>query len=197
MIKDTEKHIATFRKSLNGYATISDASFDKLLALTRLRAVEKGEYLLQVGETARHLYFVCEGLLTSQFLTEEGTQHIKNFFIKGFLAGSTVSALLAKPSAFAIQCVEAGVIIEMNFSEYKQLIMQHEDLKSFYIAYLEHNWVVVNEERQISFATLTARERYLTFLEQYPDLDSRVPQHQIASYLGITPTQLSRIRKDL
>ncbi|MFT4665925.1 MAG: CRP-like cAMP-binding protein [Gammaproteobacteria bacterium] len=57
--------------------------------------------------------------------------------------------------------------------------------------------MIENEKRQIAFATQSATERYLTFLEKYPLLDKRIPQLHIASYLGITPTQLSRIRKEL
>ena len=85
----------------------------------------------------------------------------------------------------------------MNYHKYKEVIFEHSDLKRFYISYLEQKWVVENEKRQISFAAQNATDRYLTFLEEYPSLPERVPQWLIASYLGITPTQLSRIRKDL
>ena len=85
----------------------------------------------------------------------------------------------------------------MDFQKYKKLIDENEDLKNFYIGHLEQKWIIENEKRQISFAAENATSRYITFLRDYPTLPDRVPQWMIASYLGITPTQLSRIRKDL
>ena len=105
--------------------------------------------------------------------------------------------LKSLPSHFGIECIEDGKIIEMNYNRYKEIIFKNEDLKSYYIKHIEQNWIVENEKRQISFAAQDAKERYFTFLNEYPGLPDRVPQWQIASYLGITPTQLSRIRKEL
>ncbi len=197
MISPQEKHITLFRNSLNAYATLTEDSFRLLLSLVRFRKVTKGEYLLHAGQTARKILFVCQGILVSQYVNKDGSTHIKNFFLEGNFAASKVSLLLSAPSGFALECLEDGVVIEMDFKQYKGLILAHDDLKHFYIAYLEHKWIIENEKRQIAFATQTARERYLTFLEDYPALDKRVPQWHIASYLGITPTQLSRIRKEL
>ncbi|UII30426.1 Crp/Fnr family transcriptional regulator [Fulvivirga ulvae] len=194
---DKAKHLDLFRQSLNSYYPITDESFSRLCDIVKFRKVNKGEDLVRIGHTAKRVYFVCEGLLISLYMTNDGGTHIKNFFLEGNIAASTVSMLQATPSNFSIQSVDESVILEMDFQKYRQLIFDHNDLKSFYIMYLEKKWVVENEKRQISFATETATERYLTFREHYPDLENRVPQLQIASYLGVTPTQLSRIRKSL
>lgn len=143
------------------------------------------------------MFFVCEGILISQWIDQEANMHIKNFFLQGKFAASTVSLLKNTPSEFGLECIEDGVILEMDYKKYKQLITEHNDLKNFYIAYLEENWIVKNEKRQISFAALSATERYEDFLKEHPSLPSRVSQWLIASYLGITPTQLSRIRKKI
>ncbi|ELR69472.1 cAMP-binding protein [Fulvivirga imtechensis AK7] len=197
MIIDQEKCIGQFREALNRYAPVSEESLSKLLSIAKFTSIEKGHYLLQLNQVAKSLYFVCEGIITSLFVTQDGNTHIKNFFLEGNFAASTVSLLLSCPSSFALECLEDGIILSLNFKKYKQLINENDDLKNFYTGYLEQKWVIENEKRQISFATQTAMERYLTFLKNYTDLESRVPQRHIASYLGITPTQLSRIRKDL
>ena len=197
MISDEEKHKHLFRESLNRFASVSEDSFAKLFTLTKFRTVKKGEFILLKGQTARKIYFVCKGILISQWMDDEGNVHVKNFFLEGNFAASTVSSLRSTPSDFSIESIENGVIIEMNYQKYKEVIFEHSDLKRFYISYLEQKWVVENEKRQISFAAQNATDRYLTFLEEYPSLPERVPQWLIASYLGITPTQLSRIRKDL
>ena len=192
-----QEHLDLFKASIDGFSPVTDESFSKLCDIGKLREVNKGEDLVRIGQTAKKLYFVCEGLLVSLYMTNDGGTHIKNFFLKGNFAASTASMLQSSPSDFTIQALEDGVIVEMDFQKYRQLIFANDDLKNFYIRYLEKNWIIKNEKRQIAFATETATERYLTFLEQYPDLEKRVPQLQIASYLGITPTQLSRIRKNL
>ena len=197
MVSNKKKYFVQFRDYLNKFAIVKDDSFEKLCSIVNFRKVNKGEPILYEGQTAKKLYFVCEGLLISLYVKDDGSTHIKNFFLEGNFAGSVVSSLLYEPSSFGIQSLEDGVIMELDFKKYKQIIYKHDDLKIFYISYLEKNWVVENEKRQIAFATQTAMERYQTFLEEYPSLNKRVPQLHIASYLGVTPTQLSRIRKNL
>lgn len=197
MTLDQEKYIAQFRQTLNRYASVTDDSFAELMTIVKFRKVERNECLLPVGQVAIHKYFVCRGILVSVHITSNGGEHIKNFFTEGNFAGSTTSALQFTPSSFAIQALEDGVVMEYDHRKYKQLIDEREDLKSFYVAYLEQSWVIKNERRQIAFATQTATERYLTFREEYPALEQRVPLRYVASYLGVTPTQLSRIRKEL
>ena len=196
-MSDQEKYTVQFRQTLHRYAPVTDESFAELLTIARFRTVKRNEYLLSVGQVAINKYFVCRGILVSVYLTEDGGEHTKNFFTEGNFAGSTVSALQSAPSAFALRSLEEGVILEYDHRQYKQLINERADLARFYIAYLEQSWVIKNERRQIAFATQTATERYLTFFEEYPALESRVPLRHVASYLGITPTQLSRIRKEL
>lgn len=193
----TEKYYHQFYTYLTSYAPISDASFDKLRKLIGVKSVEEQEYLLQIGEIAKTQYFVCEGVVISEYLYSNGNVHIKNFFTEGNLAASKVSLIQASPSAFALQSLRDGVVLAFDYRKYRQLVHKNDDLKNIYVAYLEQSWVIKNEQRQIAFATQTATERYQTFLTEYPNLESRVPQLYIASYLGITPTQLSRIRRNL
>ena len=77
------------------------------------------------------------------------------------------------------------------------MINKYADLKDFYIAYLEQNWVIEKECIEVALILEDATQRYLKYLEKYPNIEKRVAQHHIASHLGITPTQLSRIRKNL
>ncbi|WKN40844.1 Crp/Fnr family transcriptional regulator [Tunicatimonas pelagia] len=197
MPRSSKNYHRQFYTYLNSYAPVSPPSFDKIRPLLRVRRVEEKEYLLQIGEIAKTRYFICEGIIVSEYINAKGNVHIKNFFTEGNLAASTVSLLQTSPSAFALQSLTEGVVLAFNHEEYMRLVYENNDLKDFYLAYLEQSWVIKNEQRQIAFATQTATERYQTFLKEYPTLDTNVPQLYIASYLGITPTQLSRIRKNL
>lgn len=192
-----EKYKTQFYTTLNKYAVVSQESINELWSFAKVRSIKKGETILRKGQTATKMYFVCKGILISQWIDNDANVHIKNFFLEGNLAASTVSLLQNSPSEFGLECVEDGVVLEMDFRKYEQLIKSRDDLKNFYIAYLEQSWIIKNEKRQISFAAQSATERYQDFLLNYPTLSVRVPQWIIASYLGITPTQLSRIRKKM
>lgn len=197
MVVIPEKYLDQFRNYINDFTPVGEGPFREIADLLRLEKVSKGDYLLREGQISRDIYFVCKGVITSQYITDDGGTHIKNFFLEGNFAASTVSSLLFTPSAFGLQALEDSVVLAMDYRNYRQIILESETLKTFYISYLEKNWVIENERKQIAFATQTARERYLTFLKEYPNLEERVSQLHIASYLGVTPTQLSRIRKNL
>lgn len=159
--------------------------------------VGKNESILDIGEYPHFIYLLVEGSVVSYYLNKEGDVYHKNIFLPGQLVGSTVASITQKVSQFALESIEGSVLLKIPYSHYRRLIFKNEDLKNFYIAYLELNWVIEKEEREVSIVLKTASERYLQLLQRHPGLDKRVPLHYIASHLGITPTQLSRIRKSL
>ncbi|OUS29752.1 hypothetical protein A9Q98_05875 [Thalassotalea sp. 42_200_T64] len=105
--------------------------------------------------------------------------------------------LTSSPSILSLEAIEDSLIIEINFIAYRKLMLQNDELKLFQIYYLEKNWLLAKESREIEFVQNDASARYLCFINEYPALKDRLPQYHIASYLGITPTQLSRIKKNL
>jgi len=159
--------------------------------------VSKQECLCRFGDISEDLYFVVDGLLRAYILDEEGHEYNKNFFIENTFAGSMVSLLTKEPSYFEIEALEDSMVIAIDYEKFRALLLEAEDLKLFQIYYLEQNWLIEKESREIALVQQNADERYRTFLEKYPNLENRIPQYLIASHLGITPTQLSRIRKNL
>lgn len=192
-----ELYISTFKTTIGNYHRISEESFSLLVSLIRIQTINKNEFLLKEGQISRSLYFVCKGAIIAYFSDVQGNTYNKNIFLERQFAGSTVSALLKIPSQFTLQAIEDSTLIAINHEKYKELIEQQDDLKSFYIAYLEKNWVIDKEQREISIVMETASVRYLKMLAKHPGIDKRIPLQHIASHLGITPTQLSRIRKEI
>ncbi|WP_130736666.1 Crp/Fnr family transcriptional regulator [Flavobacterium sp. J27] len=186
-----------FEQVIRSYAPVSNASMELLYEISVLEFWPKGTLLLQVGEVAKALHVICKGAIIAYFIDEKGNTYNKNIFLEKNFAGSKVSCLKETPSEFALETLEDCILLSLNYKKYRELIDNHTDLKDFYIAYLEKNWVVDKEKREISLVMQTATERYLQLLELHPTLDKRIPLHHIASNLGITPTQLSRIRKEL
>lgn len=117
--------------------------------------------------------------------------------MENYFSASVVSLLSGENSYLCIQALEQSILIEIDYKGYHHLVETHEAYKTFYIHYLEKNWIIEKEKNEISLIVDNATTRYLNFLNKYPDIEKRVSQHHIATHLGITPTQLSRIRKSL
>ena len=108
-----------------------------------------------------------------------------------------VALLTTSASTFTIEALEESYMLQINFNKYRHLLKICDDLKWFQILYLEKNWVIEKEKREVALVQNNATERYRLFKENYAALEDHIPQFHIASHLGITPTQLSRIRKTL
>ena len=179
------------------YSPISSASWQLIENIIEVQSIKKGEILLQNGQIAKEIHFIVRGAMRAFITDAAGNIYNKNIFLDGDFAGSTVSLIQQTPSEFSIEALEDSILININYKKYRELIFQNDDLKNFYIAYLERNWVIEKEQREISIVMENATERYLDLLSKHPDISERIALLHIASHLGITPTQLSRIRKTL
>lgn len=197
MIIDQNKHLSDLRLKLQSYAPITEASWELIKEIVDFQQLKKGETLLQNGQIAKEMHFICTGALRAYITDKEGNIYNKNIFLEGYFAASTVSLLQQTPSDFTLEALEDSILISINYKKYRALINQNDDLKNYYIAYLEKNWVIEKEQREISIVMENATGRYLDLLTKHPDILDRIPLLHIASHLGITPTQLSRIRKSL
>jgi CRP-like cAMP-binding protein len=191
------KYLQSLKQCIDSYSPISKESWSLLENICTFKELKKAETLLYLGDVADEVYFIGKGLLRAYFSDIEGNIYNKNLFLENSFAGSTVSLLKNRPSEFCLEALEDTTLIVMPYKEYRVLIDEYIDLKDFYIAYLEQNWVIEKECIQVALVLEDATQRYLTYLKKYPNIENRVAQHHIASHLGITPTQLSRIRKSL
>lgn len=194
---DKESYESYFKLKLESYSPISNESWLRLKELVLFQTPKKGEILLREGQISRKIYFICQGAVRAFCADLDGNIYNKNLFLEGSLAGSTVSSIQKTPSTFTLEALEDSVLISIDYQKYRELIFRNDDLKDFYIAYLERNWIIEKEQREVSLVLENATVRYLKFIGQHPNVDKRIPLQHIASHLGITPTQLSRIRKDL
>lgn len=194
---DKEKHLTELRAKFDSYSIIEEKTWHHIQSVISFQSIRKGEILVSAGQIAKYIHFVCKGALRAFITDHQGNSYNKNIFLEGDLSASTVSLLLRTPSHFTIEALEDSLVIALDFQIYKQMIDTHVDLKNFYIAYIERHWIVEKEKKEVSLVMENAKERYLKLLETHACIDSRIPQHHIASHLGITPTQLSRIRKEL
>ncbi len=195
-MNEIEEYKPFIKKILNKYSTVSDSSVSLIASISTVQHVKKGETLLHIGKISKQKHILYDGAIVSYYIGHDGNVYHKNIFLKGDFVGSTVSALINEPSNFALEPIEDATLISFDYRKYRQLIDKHTDLKNFYISYLEKNWVIDKEKREIDIVLKNADERYLDFITAHPKIENRIPLHYIASHLGITPTQLSRIRKN-
>lgn len=186
-----------FRIKINSYSPISEASFEKLLTITTVVNLKRNEILVKEGFVARQFCFLYSGYVISYISDDSGRTYNKNIAASTDFIASTVSCILSQPSKFTIKAVTDCVLLSLPYKQFREMIFQTEDLKSFYIHYLEKNWVIDKEEREVSIVMEEALARYEKLLKNHANIEKYVPLQDIASHLGITPTQLSRIRKQL
>jgi CRP-like cAMP-binding protein len=141
---------------------------------------------------AKSVAFVSKGLF-SQFLESDGTRYIKRFFPEGYFAAATPSLLSGRPSATSIEALEDANVLEYDFAAFKALTEKFRDAAGFYIGYMERHWIVEKEPEEFALRQFDARDGLEHFQRQYGHVADRLKKKDIAAFLGITPTQLSRI----
>lgn len=196
-LNDETLALAALKQALNQYRKLEDETWQALQNIVQLRLLNKGQELYQAGLTPRTFAFVYQGLVRAYALDEKGAEYNKKFFMEGEFPGAMSALLTNDPSQVTIAALEPSMILEIDFAAYRKLLIQHHDLALFQIAYLEKNWLLEKDAREIELVLSDASQRYQRFLTEHAQLAARLTQYQIASHLGITPTQLSRIRKQL
>ncbi|KGJ92582.1 Crp/Fnr family transcriptional regulator [Colwellia psychrerythraea] len=149
--------------------------------------------LAHQGDSVEHLYFIIEGLCHAYYLTSDGKKFSKEFFwSKDCIVN--FESLIGKSSApYSIETLAPCQLIKMPINELQQW---REQCHPFYLKLLENQ--LLHKENKERFMLLNSpEERYILFSERFPDLHSRISDYQIASYIGITPISLSRIKKRL
>lgn len=160
------------------------------------RTVKKGEFLIRAGEHCRASFFVENGLLKQYGLDVSGKEHILHFAPEGWLMTDRDSLYFNIPAVYFIEAVEdttVSLIDEKAFSKLNQTASNFTEFNER----LLHSHIRQLTARIYQMMSASAEERYLKFVKTYPDILLRVPQSAVASYLGITPESLSRVRKSL
>lgn len=173
---------------------VADEQFEFIKALFIPKKVKKGEFLLREGDTVRYGMFVASGCLRTYTIDNKGKEHILQFSPEDWWTGDLDGLVNDSPTKYFIDALEDSEILLFDDTALQKLNKYIPQSAAMYEAGLQKSLAARNR-RIISYLTDTAEERYNEFLKKYPSLMQRVPQHMIASYLGVSPETLSRIRK--
>lgn len=182
--------------NLARYIRLEPQEQELLLSYFRHASFSKKQFLLREGETARYTWFVCRGCLRSYFEDENGFAHVLQFAIEDWWIGDMQSILRQKPAQLNIDALEPSEVLQIDWQDMEVLFGEIPALERFF-RILTQNAMASLQQRIVASLSKTAMERYLDFRAQYSFLENRLPQHQIASFLGVTPEFLSTIRKKL
>ena len=184
------------RAYLTARAPLTPAEIDFVRGLFVPRHLEKGEVLQRAGEPARLMVFVAVGCLRSYVLDEEGKVHIVGFAPEDWWLSDSAPYLERGPATLFIDAIEASDVMVTDHASHERMLDAIPALAAAYRTGLQR-LAAARDKRIISSLTASAQDRYLEFAGRYPTLLRRVPLRMLASYLGMSPETLSRVRKKL
>ncbi len=182
--------------NFDNYLPLNAAEKEDLAGRVIERKIKRRQFILQENDVCKHYTFVAEGCFKKFQVDEKGTEHNLQFAAEGDWLMEIDSFYFEKPSRVYIEAIEPSVIFQINKPNLYHLFTNNPKFDRNFRVIVENRFVEL-ENRVLQAISSTAEERYLSFIKHYPHLLSRLPNTQIASYLGITPEFLSKVRKDL
>lgn len=153
----------------------------------------KKSFLLRPGQTAHTMNFIVKGCMRCYYLDDNGSEHILQFGIENWWVNDLYSYLSLQPSRMFIQAIENSVIVQIRKAELDKLYLESSVISNFFRIKIQKAYMAL-QERVISEMSKDAYQRYQLFIKEYRDIEQRIPQYMVASYLGITPEFLSHLR---
>lgn len=169
-----------------------------ILSKFKKRTLKKGEYLLKADEKVTDLHFIENGCLRTYFIDSIGKEHTLQFAIKGWWISDYI-ALFGREktnSVSNIECIRDSILYKISKEDFDKLCNEIPAIGKFHIKNLESAFAAF-QRRILENLTLSAKQRYVNFIQTYPNIEQSVKNYHIASYLGITNESLSRIRKEI
>jgi CRP-like cAMP-binding protein len=160
------------------------------------KKIRRRQYLLQEGDPCKYIAFVEKGMLRSYSIDEKGNEHIMQFAFEGWWISDQYSFLTREPSIYNIDALEDSELLLLSQDAEEEMMNMIPKLERFFRLLLQ-NSLIATQRRLVSSLSHSAEEKYTELISSCPTIPQRVPQHMMASYLGITPETLSRIRKQL
>jgi len=185
-----------FFQSLKSKVDFSEEDLAVIKKYLTPKKLRKKQYLLQEGDVCKYVAFVEKGVLKSYTIDEKGSEHIIQFALEGWLISDLYSFLTGEPATYTIDAIEDSELILIGQGANEELLKilpRYETWIRFQIT----GAYIALQKRLTSIISLPLNERYQSLTSIYPDIVQRVPQHMIASYMGLTPETLSRVRRKL
>ena len=143
---DKDKAFLALRKSLCSYTSISNDTWQAFMGICKFRSLTKHSFLYNIDSIPPSYSYIYHGLVRCFSCDEKGNEYNKMFFDEGKFPGSMTALLTSSPSMLAFEAIEDSLIIEINFTAYRKLMVQNDELKLFQIYYLEKSWLLAKDD---------------------------------------------------
>lgn len=167
-----------------------------LLSKTTFRNYLKDQYIIQQGDVCKSVNFIISGCTKTFYMNPKGQEYVLMFSVEDWWTADLGSFVTQTPTDFNTKCIENTQVIQINHDNLEELYEKIPKLERFFRKIVERAYVA-SQKRIVRNFSLTAKEHYLIFKKKYPEIEQRVPQYMIASYLGITKEFLSKIKSQL
>lgn len=172
---------------------VTEAEFAPLAALLTARSLGKKEVLLRPGEVCKTLNFVAAGVLRAFTTDAKGVEFTDQFAFEGWWASDLYSFLTGEPGSYTIEALESSRVLQLSHHGVQHLLATMPLFERYFRLLLQNNYIATHRRLNLALSR-PAEDTYDALLATHPTIMQRVPQHMVASYLGITPEFLSRLR---
>lgn len=181
---------------LNHISPLSESTWEEIMPLFTKQILAKNQYFVNTDTIAENFGFLENGVVRAFYINSEGKEYNKQFFVGQTIIGAYSSLLTGKSNLVAQQALTDCTVYSCNYKKLISLYDKFHDLERISRKIAEY-YFIEKEKKEIEIVLLDAIERYSIFQQEFPKLDQLIPQYHIASYLGISQTQLSRIRNQI
>jgi CRP-like cAMP-binding protein len=189
--KETANH--ALRRYLEQLTPIPDDAWEAFLGLFTPQTLSKGDLFARPGSPVTQVAFLVEGTMRAYVTDDRGVEYNKTLHVAPCFVGAYSALTTGRPNQVYVQALEPCGLVVADYRRVEGLYDRFPALERFARKLAEY-YFAEKEQREIDLVLLDAGARYAAFRQAFPDLESRIPQYHVASYLGVTPTQLSRIR---
>lgn len=175
---------------------LTESEKNNLKSYFTLKKLSKKQHLLKEGDICRQLSFVNKGLLKSYYLDEKGMEHINMFAFEGWWISDFNSFINQEKAVLNIDAIEETELLIITLEDYEELMIKTPVIER-YFRILYQNSLITKDYRLIVSNSFSAEEKYREFANKNPKVIQRIPHNLIASYLGLSPETVSRIRKKI
>lgn len=190
------KNYDSILDNIKRYVVLSEAEKKRLIAIIRTTKIRKRQYIDQPGYVCKYRNYIVQGAFRSYYVDNDGKEHTIQIAIEDWFVSDFYSYITQTPATLYVEALEDSVIFQMTYEDIEGLCKEIHGLSEYFRVTTERAFAF-SRNRALSNLSMTAEEKYLELLGRYPNIVHRVPQKVIASYLGITPEFMSKIRKNL
>jgi len=194
--QNTEKYHNSLVSHIQRRISLDSQEKDYICSFFKLRKLLPRQYLLVQGELCRYESYVCEGFLRSFYVDDSGDEHTLHFALEDWWISDLNSFLKQQPASRNIITLEGSVLLQIDHQSREKLMENLPKMERFW-RILNESSSIAQDQRLLNAISMSGKERYLALLDLYPNIEQRMAQKHIASFLGVTPVFLSQIRKEI